>query len=124
MPKSSPATLRAFVRRQTRLEPLPDVPGVRLHVADDVMAVMRLAGDALGQADPALPFWAFPWAGGLAVVRYLQDHPDEVAGRHVVDVASGSGLCAIVAMRLGAASAQAVDIDPFAAAAVGLNAGA
>lgn len=122
MPSPSPATLRAFVRNHTRLEPLPDVPGVRLHVADDVMSVMSLAGEVLGQADPPLPFWAFPWAGGLAVSRYLQDHPDEVSGRHVVDVASGSGLCAIVALKLGAASAQAVDIDPLAEAAVALNA--
>ena len=122
MPTPSPATLRAFVRRQTRLQPVPDVPGVRLHTADDVMSVMAAAGEVLGQADPPLPFWAFPWAGGLAVARYLQDHPDEVADRHVVDVASGSGLCAIVAMRLGAASAQAVDIDPLAEAAVALNA--
>ena len=122
MPTPSPATLRAFVRRQTRLEPVPDVPGVRLHTADDVMGVMAQAGEVLGQADPPLPFWAFPWAGGLAVARYVQDHPDEVASRHVVDVASGSGLCAIVAVRMGAASAQAVDIDPLAEAAVALNA--
>jgi predicted nicotinamide N-methyase len=122
MPTPSPASLQAFVRRETRLQPLPDVPGVRLYVADDVMGVMSLAGDMLDQADPPLPFWAFPWAGGLAVARYLQDHPDEVAGRRVVDVASGSGLCAIVALRLGAASAQAVDIDPFSEAAVALNA--
>ncbi len=122
MPTPSPATLRAFVRRQTRLQPVPDVPGVRLHTADDVMSVMAAAGEVLGQADPPLPFWAFPWAGGLAVARYLQDHPAEVADRHVVDVASGSGLCSIVAMRLGATSAQAVDIDPLAEAAVALNA--
>lgn len=122
MPTPSPATLRAFVRRQTRPEPVPDVPGVRLQTADDVMSVMAAAGEVLGQADPPLPFWAFPWAGGLAVARYVQDHPDEVASRHVVDVGSGSGLCAIVAVRMGAASAQAVDIDPLAEAAVALNA--
>jgi predicted nicotinamide N-methyase len=118
----SPARLRAFVRRHTRLRPVPDVPGVRLHMADDAMTVMHLAGDQLGQVDPPLPFWAFPWAGGLAVARYLIDHPEEVAGRHILDLASGSGLCAIVALRAGAASAQAVDIDPLAEAAVALNA--
>jgi predicted nicotinamide N-methyase len=118
----SSSRLRAFVRRHTRLRPVADVPGVRLHMADDVMTVMRLAGDELGQSDPPLPFWAFPWAGGLAVSRYLLEHPDEVADRHVLDLASGSGLCAIVAMRMGAASAQAVDIDPLAEAAVALNA--
>ena len=122
MATPSPARLRAFVRNTTRLGPVADLPGVRLQLADDVMAVCRLAGSELGQADPPLPFWAFPWAGGLAVARYLVDHPGEVAGREVLDVASGSGLCAIVAMRCGAASAHAVDVDPIAQAAAGLNA--
>jgi predicted nicotinamide N-methyase len=118
----SPARLRAFVRRETRLLPVLDVPGVRLHVADDVMTVCRLTGSELGLSDPPLPYWAFPWAGGLAISRYLVDHPEEVAGKRVFDVASGSGLCAIVAVRCGAASTEAVDVDPFSAAAVELNA--
>ena len=110
------------MRRHTRLLPVPDVPGVRLHMADDVMLVMRRAGGELGQSDPALPFWAFAWAGGLAVARYLIDHPDEVAGRDVLDVATGSGLCGITALQFGAASVHAIDIDPFAEAAVAINA--
>jgi predicted nicotinamide N-methyase len=122
MPTPSQARLRAFVRRHTMLRPVPDLPGVRIHVADDVMTVMRLSGDELRQSDPPLPFWAFPWAGGLAVARFLVDHPEEVAGRRVLDIASGSGLCAIVALRAGAASVQAVDIDPLSEAAVALNA--
>lgn len=122
MAKPSQTHLRAFVRRHTRLLPVPDVPGVRLQLADDVMAVCRLAGRELGQADPPLPYWAFAWAGGLAIARYLVDHPDEVAGKRVVDIASGSGLCAIVAMRAGAESAHAVDIDPLSEAAVAVNA--
>jgi predicted nicotinamide N-methyase len=121
MPNASPARLRAFVRRTTRLQAVPDVPDLRLHLADDVMEVCRLAGVELGQPDPPLPYWAFAWAGGLAVARYLHDHPEEIAGRRVVDVASGSGLCAIVALRLGAASALALDIDPLAEAAVAVN---
>jgi predicted nicotinamide N-methyase len=118
----SPANLRAFVRRTTRLQPVPDLPGIRLHMADDVMEVCRLAGLELRQPDPPLPFWAFPWAGGLAIARYLLEHPDEVVGRRVLDVAAGSGLCAIVALRSGAAWAGAVDVDPLAAAAVAVNA--
>ena len=86
------------------------------------MAIMSLAGRELGQADPPLPFWAFPWAGGLAIARYLHDHPDVVRGRSVIDVASGSGLCAIAAARLGAAKVEAFDIDPLAEAAADLNA--
>ena len=122
MSTPSPANLRAFVRRNTRLLPVPDFPEVRLYQSDDVMAIMHLAGSELGQADPALPFWAFPWAGGLAVARYLADTPAEVAGLRVLDIASGSGLCAIVAMKSGAAWAHAVDIDPLSEAAVWLNA--
>ena len=122
MATPSPASLRAFVRRHTRLLPVPDLPGVRLHLADDVTTVCRLAGSELGQSDPALPFWAFAWAGGLAIARYLVDHPDEVAGRRVLDIGSGSGLCAIVAMRSGAIWAHAVDVDPFSEAAVAVNA--
>jgi predicted nicotinamide N-methyase len=122
MATPSPADLRAFVRRHTQLLPVLDLPGVCLHQADDVMAVMRLAGSEMDQPDPPLPFWAFAWAGGLAISRYLVDHPDEVAGRRVLDIASGSGLCAIVALRAGAASAHAVDVDTFSEAAVALNA--
>ena len=122
MPSPSPANLRAFVRRQTRLQPVPDVPGVRLHCAHDVMEMAQLAGTLLGQADPPLPFWAFPWAGGLGVARYLLDHPGEVAGTRVLDVATGSGLLAIVALRCGAASVHAVDVDPLAEASVAVNA--
>ena len=110
------------MRRQTRLADVADVPGLRLHTGDDVMAILQLAGRELGQADPPLPFWAFPWAGGLAIARYLLEHPDVVAGRRVVDVAAGSGLCAIVAARLGASVVEAFDVDPLAEAATELNA--
>jgi len=112
----------AFVRRTTRLQEVPDVPGLRLHLGDDVTAVWHRTGEFLALADPPLPYWAFAWSGGLGIARYLFDHPEEVAGRSVVDVGTGSGLCAIVAARLGAASVMAVDIDPIAAAAVELNA--
>ncbi len=117
----SPANLRAFVRRQTRLVPLDDLPGIRLHVADDVTTVWRQAGTLLGEADTSLPYWAFAWSGGVALARYLLDHPEDVAGRRVLDVATGSGLCAIAALRAGAASVHAIDIDPLAAAAVAVN---
>ncbi|MFL5687218.1 MAG: class I SAM-dependent methyltransferase, partial [Chloroflexota bacterium] len=77
--------------------------------------------ETLGVDGAPIPFWAFAWAGGLALSRWLLDHPAEVAGRTVLDFATGSGLVAIVAARLGA-DVEAVDIDPFAEAAVGLNA--
>ena len=122
MSRPSPAGHRAFVRRTTRLQPIPDVPGVRLHLADDVAVTARLAAEHLGVPDGGLPFWAFAWLGGLGIARYLGDRPEVVAGGRVVDVGSGSGLCAIVAARAGAGSVHAFDPDPLAEAAVALNA--
>ncbi len=101
---------------------MPDLPDVRLHVGDDVMALCQLAGRELGEANPPLPYWAFPWAGGLAVARLLVDHPGEVVGKDVLDMASGSGVCAIVAARAGAAAVEAIDVDRLAEAAVAVNA--
>lgn len=110
------------MRRNTTLQVVPDLPGIRLHLADDVTTLWRQTGVALGAADPALPYWAFAWVGGLAICRYLVEHPDEVEGHTVLDLATGSGLCAIVAARCRAASVHGVDIDPFAEAAVAVNA--
>jgi len=70
----------------------------------------------------APPFWAFPWAGGQALARYVLDHPETVRGRRVLDAASGSGLVAIAAAQGGAASVVAGDLDPNAVAAIGINA--
>jgi predicted nicotinamide N-methyase len=69
------------------------------------------------------PFWAFPWAGGQALARYLLDQPDSVRGQVVLDLASGSGLVAIAAAMAGAASVTPSDTDPLAVAAITLNAG-
>jgi predicted nicotinamide N-methyase len=113
---------RALIARYTRLRPVEGVADVRLHLADDAAPVWRATEAALGIAGAPIPFWAFAWAGGLAIAMYLQEHPEEVGGRRVVDLATGSGLCAIVAMREGATSAVGIDVDPFAEAAVALNA--
>jgi len=101
---------------------VPGLGRLRLHLADDVLALWRATQLALDDPEAPLPYWAFAWGGGLAIASYLREHPETVEGRRVVDIASGSGLCAIVAMRAGAAAATAIDIDPFAIAAIGLNA--
>jgi predicted nicotinamide N-methyase len=116
------ASARAFVLHHTRLEPLPGIEGIRLHLADEALALWHAVQVETGDPDAALPYWAFAWGGGLAIARYLAEHPDAVAGRRVLDLASGSGLCAIAAARAGAAPVTAVDIDPFAIAAIALNA--
>jgi predicted nicotinamide N-methyase len=113
---------RAFVLRHTRLRPVPGLDAVRLHLADEVNPLWRATGLETDDDDPPLPYWAFAWAGGLAIGRYLAEHPDAVAGRRVFDLGSGSGLCAIAALLAGAAAATAADIDPFAISAIGLNA--
>jgi predicted nicotinamide N-methyase len=113
---------RAFVLRHTRLRPVPGLEEVRLHLAEEVLPLWHAAQVETGDPDAALPYWAFAWAGGLAIGRYLREHPEAVAGRRVFDLASGSGLCAIAAMRAGARAASAADIDPFACTAIALNA--
>jgi len=113
---------RAFVLRHTRLRPVPGLEEVRLHLGDEVLPLWHAAQVETGDPEAPVPYWAFAWAGGLAIGRYLREHPESVAGRRVFDLASGSGLCAIAALHAGASSLTAADIDPFAAAAIDLNA--
>jgi predicted nicotinamide N-methyase len=101
---------------------VPGLGEIRLHLADEVLPLWHAVEIETGNPDPALPYWAFAWAGGLAIGRYLREHPEAVVGRRVFDFASGSGLCAIAAMHAGAAEATGADIDAFAAAAIELNA--
>lgn len=113
---------RSFVLRQTRLRPIPGLEEIRLHLADEVLPLWRAVQLETDDPDAALPYWAFAWAGGLAVARHLQVHPEIVAGRRVFDLATGSGLCAIAAIQAGAASVTGSDIDALAVAATELNA--
>ena len=112
----------AFIRAETRLLPVPHAPEILLHVADEATALWQKTEEELGEIGLPPPFWAFAWAGGQALARYILDHPDAVRGKRVLDFASGSGLVAIAAMKAGAAQAAACDIDAFAIAAIGLNA--
>jgi predicted nicotinamide N-methyase len=116
------ASLRAFVLRHTRLRPVPGLEEIRLYLADEALSLWRAVQLATDDPDAALPYWAFAWGGGLAIGRYLREHPEAVSGRRVFDLASGSGLCAIAASRAGASEVIAADIDGFAAAAIDVNA--
>ena len=111
-----------FIRQHTRLMPVPHAPELVLHLADEATALWQKTEDELGAIGLPPPFWAFAWAGGQALARYVLDHPETVAGRRVLDFASGSGLVAVAAMKAGAAHVAAYDIDRFAVAAIGLNA--
>ena len=113
-----------MIRAGTRLRPVPLVPGIRLHLAGDPVSLWRRTELRSGRDGLDPPFWAFAWAGGLALARYLLDHPETVRGRDAIDVASGSGVVAIAAAMAGAAAVTAYDIDPVAVVAIGMNAAA
>jgi predicted nicotinamide N-methyase len=113
-----------IVQAGATLRPVSLVPEIRLYQAAEPMSVWQLTEQATGRTGLDPPFWAFAWAGGQALARYLLDHPETVTARHVIDIASGSGLVAIAAAMAGAAAVTAYDIDPLAAAAITLNAAA
>jgi predicted nicotinamide N-methyase len=115
---------RAFIVENTRLQSPPHAPELVLHLADEITPIWRLTEEELDRIGLPPPFWAFAWAGGQALARYVLDNPHIVAGKRVVDFASGSGIVAIAAMRAGAASVLAADIDVFCEAAISLNAAA
>ncbi len=113
---------RAFVLRHTTLQQVPSLEEVRLHLAEEVLPLWHDVQVESGDNDSPPPYWAFAWGGGLAIGRYLRDHPEAVVGKRVFDFAAGSGICAIAALNAGAAHAIGADIDPFACAAMELNA--
>jgi predicted nicotinamide N-methyase len=113
---------RAFIRNNTRLLTPPLVPEIKLHLAEESLPIWRLTEEELGLVNVPPPYWAFAWAGGQALARYLIDTPSITVGRRVLDLGAGSGLTAIAACMAGAASVQAADIDTLALIATGLNA--
>lgn len=112
----------SFIRANTGLMTPPHVPEIRLHLASEAHDLWLKTEEELEEIGLPPPFWAFAWAGGQGLARYVLDHPETVSGRRVLDFASGSGLVAIAAMLAGANHALAADIDPWAETAVRLNA--
>lgn len=121
---STPAARRAFVLANTQLRSVPHAPEISLHVADEATPLWLKTEEELGAIGLPPPFWAFAWAGGQALARYVLDNPATVRNRQVLDFASGSGLVGIAAAKAGAASVASADIDPFALEAMDLNAAA
>jgi predicted nicotinamide N-methyase len=117
---STAQRLREFVLARTVPAPVPLAPELVLLQASDMHDLWQAAA-ILPQASQDSPYWAFPWAGGQALARYILDRPELVRGRRVADFATGSGLVAIAAARAGAAEVLALDLDPFAEVAVALN---
>lgn len=110
-----------FIRENTRIQSVPHAPEISLWLADEVTPIWRMTEEALEEIGLPPPFWAFAWAGGQGLARWLLDNPLEVDSKAVLDLAAGSGLVGIAAMKAGAASVLCADIDPFCEAAVALN---
>jgi predicted nicotinamide N-methyase len=117
------ASAEAFIRANTRALAPPLVPEILLHLAEESLPIWQKTEEELGEMNVPPPYWAFAWAGGQALARYILDHPQLLAGQRVLDLGSGSGLTAIAAMKAGAAAVLASDIDRMALAAIHLNAG-
>jgi predicted nicotinamide N-methyase len=115
---------RAFIRENTTLLAPPLVPEIKLHLAEESLPIWRKTEDELGEINVPPPYWAFAWAGGQALARYVIDTPTLIQSRRVLDLGCGSGLTAIAAMQAGAANTLAADIDIVALAATELNADA
>ena len=113
---------KAFIRAHTRLLPPPHTPEIRLHLADEATELWEKTEEELGEIGLPPPFWAFAWAGGQALARYVLDNPEIVRGKRVLDVGAGSGIVGIASMMAGSARAECNDIDAFGHAAMALNA--
>ena len=111
----------AFVRCNTAIAAPPLVPEISLYLATEITPIWQATEDILARDGLPPPYWAFAWAGGQALARFLLDHPERAAGRSVLDFGAGSGLVAIAAAKAGAASVLACEIDHFAAAAIAAN---
>jgi predicted nicotinamide N-methyase len=111
-----------FIHRNTAIATPPLVPEIRLHLATEITPIWQATEESLARAGVPPPFWAFAWAGGQALARFLLDHPEEVAGRAVLDFGAGSGLVAIAAAKAGAVRVLAAEIDHFGVAAIAANA--
>jgi len=111
-----------FIKANSRLMAPPLVPEIKLHLATEVVPLWRATEEELAEAGLPPPYWAFAWAGGQALARYVLDHPALVQGKQVLDIGAGSGLVGLAAVKAGAAQVLAADIDAFACAAIRLNA--
>ncbi|HKQ11530.1 MAG TPA: methyltransferase [Rhizomicrobium sp.] len=113
-----------FIKANAALVAPPLVPEIKLYLASEVVPLWRATEDELAKIGVPPPYWAFAWAGGQALARYVLDHPQIVRGKRVLDIGAGSGLVGLAAARAGAAKVLAADIDEFACAAIRLNAAA
>jgi predicted nicotinamide N-methyase len=115
-------TRATFIKSNTTVIAAPLVPEIMLHLAHEAVPLWQKTEEELGEMGLPPPFWAFAWAGGQALARYVLDHPNVVRDKRILDLATGSGLVAIAAAKSGALLVTAADIDAYAVVATGLNA--
>jgi predicted nicotinamide N-methyase len=118
----SPESAETFIRANTALAAPPHVPEIHLRLADEAHELWKKTEEELAEIGLPPPFWAFAWAGGQGLARYVLDHSALVAGKRILDFATGCGLVAIAACKAGAGAVIAADVDPFSRAACTLNA--
>jgi len=111
-----------FILANTRLLAPPLVPEIRLHLAEESLPIWRKTEEELGEMGLPPPYWAFAWAGGQALARYILDNAGKFARTRIIDIGAGSGIAAIASAKAGARQVTAADIDALAVAAMGLNA--
>ncbi|GLQ12017.1 SAM-dependent methyltransferase [Devosia yakushimensis] len=111
----------AAIAQNLRLEPVPTLPDIRLYTAHPGSRLSQFADP--DDNDPPAPYWAYQWAGGLALAHHFRAHPELVQGKRLLDLGAGSGLVGITASKLGAHT-KAAEIDPNGRAAITLNAAA
>lgn len=116
------ASPREFISRNTRVQATPLLPEIELFLAHEMLPLWQLTENELERSGLPPPYWAFAWAGGQALARFILDNPQMVAGKHVLDLACGSGIVAIAAAQAGARSVLAADLDALACAACKMNA--
>lgn len=117
-----PANIVEFIQANMPLARAPWQPEILLHAAHPGSGLWRLS--RFGQKAGEPPYWAYPWAGGAALVRYFFDRPEAVSGRRVLDLGAGSGVVGIAAAKSGASKVVAAEIDRNAIVALRLNAAA
>ncbi|MBO6562897.1 MAG: methyltransferase [Nisaea sp.] len=122
-PDGTPSVTAEFILRNTELASPPLIPELRLHLATKITPLWEATESELQQLGLPPPYWAFAWAGGQALARYVIDHPHLVAGRRVLDIGAGSGIVSLAALWVSAATVIANDIDPVAGLAIRTNAG-
>ena len=110
-----------FIRGNTALHEAPLIPEIRLHLATEIVPIWQMTEEELEKSGLPPPFWAFAWAGGQALARYILDNPAIVSGKSVLDFGAGAGLIGIAAAKSGANRVLSADIDDFAVEAIKLN---